>query len=149
MGDRKAPRPVDRRQVKPRPPPAPPSKLPDLLVGEISKTWIDGRGLKDDTPISAMFEHILEVNRNRGYWLHSWRFNRMMVGPGALNETIIAVFSRLDPKEHPEVIAGLEKLAGLLRENEAHTRAIVDYLTTNPMATLEELEAFIAKVKVN
>jgi hypothetical protein len=66
-----------------------------FIVAEISKNWIDG--ISPTVPLLAeQFEAVIEVNRRRGYRLYSFELHRLLTGPRALNETIIAVFERVD-----------------------------------------------------
>jgi len=59
-----------------------------VIVAEISKTWAtDSQG----PGIHALFEETIQVNIERGYTLHSWRFSQTIHGE-FLVETIIAVF---------------------------------------------------------
>lgn len=70
---------------------------PRYIVAEISKNWHVGQSATDAAEfLSWMFEHIINVNRDRGYRLMSWQLHRMLVTPWELNETIIAVFERVD-----------------------------------------------------
>jgi hypothetical protein len=64
------------------------------IVAEISKNWFGARpGAGDPSEfVRQKFEEVLEVNRRRGYRLHSFAFHRLMTGPAELNETIVAVF---------------------------------------------------------
>lgn len=67
---------------------------PHRIVAEISKTWVggahDSRAL-----ISQKFEELLEVNRQRGYHMESWKFSQVwMPEARQVVETIIAVFVR-------------------------------------------------------
>lgn len=68
---------------------------PRFIVGEISKNW-DSRA--DGVFLSAKFEEMIEHNLARGYTLHSFQVNRVLVPArdprlrDGINETIIAVF---------------------------------------------------------
>jgi hypothetical protein len=68
---------------------------PQFIVAEISKNWSDGREMAPTGLVSTQFEQVIEVNRRRGYRLHSFQLHRMMTtaaqGP-VLNETVMAVF---------------------------------------------------------
>jgi hypothetical protein len=70
------------------------TELRPFIVAEISKNWIDGNGVVDDTPIAVLFERVIETNTRRGYRLQSFHLHRLMVKPSEMNETIIAVFAR-------------------------------------------------------
>lgn len=71
------------------------NKKPHFIVAEISKNWdenhnpteVDSRRL-----VSGLFEEVILVNRGRGYRLHSWKFDRLLIGRKNINETIVAVF---------------------------------------------------------
>lgn len=69
--------------------------MTEFIVAEISKNWertvIDDRKL-----ISEAFEEAIEVNLHRGYTLHQFQLHRIMTGPDSMNETIIAVFKKID-----------------------------------------------------
>ena len=67
---------------------------PWFIVAEISKNWADGESVANTPLLANQFERVIEHNRRRGYWLHSFQLHRMMTAPGILNETIIAVFER-------------------------------------------------------
>jgi hypothetical protein len=69
--------------------------LPEFIVAEISKNWIDGREATPGSGLLAQqFELCINTNRARGYRLSSFQVHRMMTGPVEMNETIIAVFCR-------------------------------------------------------
>lgn len=79
-----------------------PEANPEYIVAEVSKNWSGGHFREGDRDtVSSRFEHVIAVNRGRGYELHSWQLHRITV-PNAdprvqvstLNETIIAVFRR-------------------------------------------------------
>jgi hypothetical protein len=69
---------------------------PRYIVAEVSKTWrrTDGDFQPNRPPavIAETFEQVLNTNTARGYRLHSFRFNNIMVDDGVLTETIVAVF---------------------------------------------------------
>ena len=68
-----------------------------FIVAEVSKNWIDGREVTPGSGLLAQqFERVINVNHARGYRLVTFRISRTMVRPDEMNETIIAVFSRLD-----------------------------------------------------
>lgn len=68
-----------------------------FIVAEVSKNWTDGYHADNDTRLLAqMFEHIINVNDERGYRLHSFEIHRRMADERTLNETIIAVFERIE-----------------------------------------------------
>ncbi len=67
----------------------------EFIVAEVSKNWLRTDPLvapSQSDLLSERFEHVIEVNRQRGYELHSFQFNRIYLDPGGMNETIIAVF---------------------------------------------------------
>lgn len=67
--------------------------MPQFIVAEISKNWIEGRS-PSPLLICEQFELAIEYNRVRGYRLHSFQLHRMMTDERRLNETIIAVFEK-------------------------------------------------------
>ncbi len=68
-----------------------------FIVAEVSKNWISGHEVTPGSGLVAeLFEHVINVNLTRGYRLLSFQFNRLMVKPDEMNETIIAVFIRID-----------------------------------------------------
>lgn len=72
-----------------------------FIVAEVAKNWIAGQPVSDLPVIGELFEIVIERNFDRGYELHSFSLHRMMTGDplmDALNETIIAVFQRIDTK---------------------------------------------------
>jgi len=86
---------------------------PVFIVAEISKNWPEAictaghlqpvesceACAARKTFLCERFEHIIEVNRRRGYILVSFELNRIVPQPGQLNETIIAVFERALTRE--------------------------------------------------
>lgn len=73
---------------------------PPFIVAEISKNWLDGNAVVDSPILCQQFENVIEFNRQRGYYLHSWKLDRHG-DQGALNETIIAVFTNLEIMRAP------------------------------------------------
>lgn len=66
-----------------------------IIVAEVSKNWRQGLEVTPGSGLIAQqFERVCVVNYGRGYRLRSFQLHRMMTGPDALNETIIAVFER-------------------------------------------------------
>lgn len=69
-----------------------------FIVAEMSKNWLAG---DEVTPGSGLlcqqFERIIAHNLQRGYRLHSFQLHRLMCNPDEMNETIIAVFERIEP----------------------------------------------------
>lgn len=65
-----------------------------FIVAEISKNWIDGQPACRGPFINELFEQVIEVNRQRGYRLHSFQLHRIMQSPRTMNETVLAVFER-------------------------------------------------------
>jgi hypothetical protein len=78
-------------------PPTPPTT--PFIVAEISKNWEGGKAVKDTPLIAQQFETVINFNAQRGYRLHSFQLHRFYIAPGRLNETLIAVFSRVTPPE--------------------------------------------------
>lgn len=75
--------------------------IPKMIVAEISKNWrawnlrMDQGGPDDGkVPIGQQFEDVIDHNAERGYVLHSWRYNAASPDEENLCETIIAVFER-------------------------------------------------------
>lgn len=64
-----------------------------FIVAEVSKNW-DGCRSPSHLLLCQQFEEVIEVNRKRGYRLHSFELSRTMTGKTVLNETIIAVFEK-------------------------------------------------------
>lgn len=63
------------------------------IVAEISKNWRNGSPVNlDPQPIATLFEWVIEMNRQRGYRLHSFQLHQVMTAPDMLTETIVAVF---------------------------------------------------------
>lgn len=67
-----------------------------FIVAEVSKNWGPETPTDRDF-LCHRFEEVIAVNLDRGYKLHSYELHRMMTGVDVLNETIIAVFERIDP----------------------------------------------------
>lgn len=68
-----------------------------FIVAEISKNWVNGWPADGrNVPISEIFEEVLNVNHRRGYRLLSFQLHRVNPDPESLNETIVAVFERID-----------------------------------------------------
>jgi hypothetical protein len=65
-----------------------------FIVAEVTKNWSVGQAVKPPL-LSNVFEEVIEVNRKRGYSLHSFQVFQLMTSPTTMTETIIAVF-RLD-----------------------------------------------------
>jgi hypothetical protein len=71
-----------------------------FIVAEISKNWRNGSEVVPGSGLVAQtFERIINVNFQRGYVLHSFQVDRRMVRPDELNETVIAVFRKVDPAD--------------------------------------------------
>jgi hypothetical protein len=75
-----------------------------IIVAEISKSYINGEPVSSLAPLAQLFEQVIAVNRGRGYRLAHYALNRMMTRPDELNETIIAVFERIDHANDEAVI---------------------------------------------
>ena len=71
------------------PPPA-----PQFIVAEVSKNWQAGQEAAPTGLLCQQFEHVIAVNLQRGYRLHSFQLHRLMTTPEEMNETIVAVFER-------------------------------------------------------
>jgi hypothetical protein len=69
-----------------------------FIVAELSKNWDRGLPVADTGLLSEQFEVVIETNRRRGYRLVTFELDRMVVGDGHINETIIAVFERIKEK---------------------------------------------------
>lgn len=69
--------------------------MTEFIVAEVSKNWRREREESADL-LSERFEHVIEVNRQRGYLLHQFALNQVMVSADEMTETIIAVFRRED-----------------------------------------------------
>lgn len=65
-----------------------------MIVGEVSTTW-SGGGTSSGTGnyVASKFEMMIRVNAERGYRLHSWKYDSVAVGR-QINETIVAVFEK-------------------------------------------------------
>ncbi len=63
-----------------------------FIVAEVSKSWINGKPVSNSPLLAQSFEAIIEVNRRRGYRLHSFQLHQVMTSITAMNETIVAVF---------------------------------------------------------
>lgn len=68
---------------------------PRFVVAEVSKSWVDGAHVGTPYLLAELFEHVIAVNLQRGYVLHSFDLHRLMTRPNEINETIIAVFEAL------------------------------------------------------
>lgn len=71
-------------------------KNPPFVVAEVSKTWINGRSFSAGL-LCQQFEHIIEVNRKRGYRLMQFSMHSVCPAPDSLTETIVAVFEKVKP----------------------------------------------------
>lgn len=72
-----------------------------FIVAEVSKNWQRAEYIGDTNHLaeaglllSNQFEKVIEVNRQRGYVLHSFQIHRLMTNSDVMNETIIAVFEK-------------------------------------------------------
>jgi hypothetical protein len=68
------------------------TQAPRFIVAEVSKNWIDGGHEIEPGLLAERFEHIINVNTERGYALRTFSLHRMMTSLNSMNETIIAVF---------------------------------------------------------
>jgi hypothetical protein len=69
-----------------------------FIVAEISKNWVDGEPFLPETQLIAnQFELVIQRNLERGYKLHSFVLQRLLVSPTEMNETIVAVFEKETP----------------------------------------------------
>ncbi len=66
-----------------------------FIVAEVSKNWPDPDAQPD--VLAMRFEIIVNSNWERGYRLISFTLSQVVARPGQLNETIIAVFERIEP----------------------------------------------------
>lgn len=71
-----------------------------FIVAEISKNWINGESVTVPM-LCEQFEHVIDVNRRRGYRLHSFQLHRLRISDEQMNETIIAVFETVDSVVKP------------------------------------------------
>lgn len=71
--------------------------MTQFIVGEVSKNWPEESGSLPGL-VCTHFENMIEHNRQLGYRLHSFQMNRVMTAPLKMNETIIAVFERMEPE---------------------------------------------------
>jgi hypothetical protein len=67
-----------------------------FIVAEISKNWINGTS-PSPLLLAQQFEAAINHNFQRGYRLLSFELHRISPRPDEINETIIAVFERIDP----------------------------------------------------
>ena len=67
-----------------------------FIVAEVSKNWDCDKEADVNDLLATRFEHVIEFNRQRGYRLHSFQLHRFMTSPTVMNETIIAVFERVE-----------------------------------------------------
>lgn len=71
--------------------------MTQFIVAEVTKNWA-GEWVGDPPPpedcLCGRFEKVIEVNRRRGYRLHSFTMHRLMTGPETMNESIVAVFEK-------------------------------------------------------
>ncbi len=67
-----------------------------FIVAEVSKNWEDGFEVSPTGLLAQQFEQVIMVNHQRGYRLVQFQLHRYMTGPAEMNETIIAVFERID-----------------------------------------------------
>ena len=68
---------------------------PERIVAEVSKNWREDVDPNADDTIARRFEHVIAVNKKRGYELESWKYQQTAYqheGTGRILETIIAVF---------------------------------------------------------
>lgn len=66
---------------------------PRFIVAEVSKIW--GSSSPPVDTLATRFDRVIEVNRARGYELHSWKLTSVVTGPvedPIITETIVAVF---------------------------------------------------------
>lgn len=73
-----------------------------FIVAEVSKNWVEGLEAEPTGFLSQQFEHVINVNWQRGYKLVSFQVDRLLTGPAIVNETIIAVFEKVSeiPEDH-------------------------------------------------
>lgn len=66
-----------------------------FIVAEISKNWIFGNSTDGKENIGHQFTLIINHNYERGYTLKDWK-HTVTLYEGMMNETIIAIFEKLD-----------------------------------------------------
>jgi len=69
---------------------------PRFVVGELSKNWFGKNEAMATGLLSHQFEDMLNVYFTRGYRLVTFSLHRLMITHSDLNETLIAVFERID-----------------------------------------------------
>jgi hypothetical protein len=85
--------------------------LPPTVVAEVSRNWpipTDG----DERLLSDKFQHVINFNHDRGYDLKTWQLSRSVTSDDegqCLNETIIAVFERVNNHAAPDPYALLRE----------------------------------------
>lgn len=70
---------------------------PERIVAEVSKNWREEVAPDASDTIARRFEHVIAVNKERGYELESWQYQQTAYqheGVGRILETIVAVFLR-------------------------------------------------------
>jgi hypothetical protein len=67
-----------------------------FIVGEVSKNWCAGVEVAPTGLLCQQFEQMLAHNDARGYRLLHFALHRLMTSAIEMNETIIAVFERVD-----------------------------------------------------
>lgn len=65
-----------------------------FIVAEVSKNW--HTSAQASNLISQQFESVINVNAERGYTLTDWKIVRTYLQEGWLNETIIAIFEKVE-----------------------------------------------------
>ncbi len=72
---------------------------PRFIVAEITKNW---PAVHRGELVSQQLERVIQINAERGYRLHSWRYAKVVISHGdGFCETIVAVFEEVGPG--PEV----------------------------------------------
>lgn len=66
-----------------------------FIVAEISTNWPKPWPVPRREHLGAKFEEVIEVNRDRGYRLHSFQVSQVMTSTEMMTETIIAVFEKI------------------------------------------------------
>jgi hypothetical protein len=82
-----------------------------FIVAEISKNWMAGSPVSATGLIAQQFEAVINRNAERGYRLLSFTLDRVITAPGDMNETIIAVFERIE-RPHPPIPNALQTNPG-------------------------------------
>lgn len=69
---------------------------PPFIVAEVSTNWPKPWPVPRPEYIGHKFEQVIEHNRRRGYRLVTFDVSRVMQSADEMNETIIAVFEKVE-----------------------------------------------------